>query len=125
MALVEVPVCEGREVSTLIQILLFFIPRFITEDVAVALRPDGDYDIKFTYYARFTALSADADTNWLLTKHPDIYLFASLAEAAPFMLNDERAPLWEAKYEATKSALELADDQSLRSGSALRVRAKV
>lgn len=45
MALVEVPVCEGREVSTLIQILLFFIPRFITEDVAVALRPDGDYDL--------------------------------------------------------------------------------
>ena len=31
--------------STLIQILLFFIPRFITEDVAVALRPDGDYDL--------------------------------------------------------------------------------
>jgi hypothetical protein len=45
VALVEVPVCEGREVSTLIQILLFFIPRFITEDVAVALRPDGDYDL--------------------------------------------------------------------------------
>lgn len=31
--------------STLIQILLFFIPRFITDDVAVALRPDGDYDL--------------------------------------------------------------------------------
>ena len=31
--------------SILIEIILFFIPRFITEDVAVALRPDGDYDL--------------------------------------------------------------------------------
>ena len=31
--------------SVLIEIILFFIPRFITEDVAVALRPDGDYDL--------------------------------------------------------------------------------
>ena len=31
--------------SILIEIILFFIPRFITEDVAVELRPDGDYDI--------------------------------------------------------------------------------
>lgn len=87
--------------------------------------PDSAYTVKFTYYARFTALSADADTNWLLTKHPSIYLFAALAEAAPFLMNDERTAMWEAKYQADKSALEVADDQSLRSGSALRVRAVV
>lgn len=87
--------------------------------------PDSDYTVKFTYYARFPALSADADTNWLLAKHPTIYLFAALAEAAPFLMNDDRAPMWEAKYQSDKSALDVADDQSLRSGSALRVRAVV
>lgn len=87
--------------------------------------PDGDYTIKFTYYARFKPLVADTDTNWLLTKHPSVYLFAALSEAAPFVFDDDRAALWESKYQADRSALELADDQSLRSGSALRVRAVV
>lgn len=87
--------------------------------------PDGAYTVKLAYYARLAALSADADTNWLLIKHPDAYLFAVLAESAPFLMDDARATLWEAKYQALKNALELADDQSLRSGSALRVRAVV
>jgi hypothetical protein len=84
--------------------------------------PDAAYSIKFTYYARFDALSADADTNWILTNHPSVYLFAALAEAAPFILDDERATLWEAKYQADMKSLQDADDESLRSGSVLRVR---
>ena len=29
------------------------------------------------YYQRLTSLSADSDTNWLLTYHPDAYLYGS------------------------------------------------
>lgn len=84
--------------------------------------PDAAYTIQFTYYARFTALSADADTNWLLAKHPSVYLFAVLAEAAPFLLDDARAPTFEAKYSIDKDKLQSVDDESLRSGSVMRVR---
>jgi len=84
--------------------------------------PDAVYSLPFKYYARFTALSADADTNWLLTNHPSIYLFATLAEAAPFTLEDARAALWEAKYQADLKQLQDTDDEGLRSGSVLRVR---
>jgi hypothetical protein len=83
--------------------------------------PDSAYTVGFTYYARFSPLSVTA-TNWLLTSHPSIYLFATLAEAAPFMLDDARVGMWEGKYQADMQALTAADDESLRSGSVLRVR---
>lgn len=32
--------------------------------------------------------------NWLLTSHPDVYLYAALMEAAPFLGDDARVALW-------------------------------
>lgn len=46
--------------------------------------PDGAYNIQLRYWKRFPALSNTADTNWLLTNAPDVYLFGSLAMAATF-----------------------------------------
>jgi len=37
-------------------------------------------DIRIVYYAYPAALSADNEENWLLTKYPDIYLYAGLVE---------------------------------------------
>lgn len=84
--------------------------------------PDAAYPISLAYYQRFTALSGDSDTNWLLTNHPSIYLFAALSEAEPFLMNDPRATTWEAKYANDVKLLQDADDEALRSGSAMRVR---
>ena len=46
-------------------------------------------------------------TNWLLTAHPDVYLYGSLREAGIFMQEDERVPLWTAGY---KSAVDSIND---------------
>jgi len=83
--------------------------------------PDAVYSVSLAYYQRFAALST-ASTNWLLTNHPNVYLFAALAEGAPYLMEDERAPLWEAKYQADVLRLQQMDDAALRSGSAMRVR---
>lgn len=41
----------------------------------------------------------------LLVAHPDLYLYAALVESAPFLKNDERIQVWEARYqEALMSA---------------------
>ena len=40
------------------------------------------------YYAAFAALSGASDTNWLLTNHPDAYLFGSLSWACTYIQKD-------------------------------------
>jgi hypothetical protein len=39
-------------------------------------------NIKGVYYAKIPALTSLNTTNWLMTKHPDLYLFAVLEQAA-------------------------------------------
>lgn len=46
------------------------------------------------YYQKLTALSADGDTNWLLTNYPDVYLYGSAIESAPFLGDDNRIQVW-------------------------------
>lgn len=93
----------------------------IGQNIILGPTPDAAYTLNLDYYARIPALSV-TPTNFLLTAAPGVYLFAALAEAAPFMMDDNRAIMWEAKYKAESSALQAADDQSVRSGSAMRVR---
>lgn len=65
----------------------------------------GTYQID--YYQWFAPLSANGDTNWLLTNHPDVYLCAALAEAAIFLRDDPMQ--WASKYQAALSKLSRAD----------------
>lgn len=45
-----------------------------------------------------TTLTTINTTNWLLTSHPDVYLYASLVEAAPYIKDDPRIPVWLENY---------------------------
>lgn len=73
---------------------------------------DADYTFELVYFAALTPLSDDAPTNADLTSAPDLYLFGALAEAAPFLEHDERAPLWESKYQAALSAVNTARESA-------------
>jgi hypothetical protein len=82
--------------------------------------PDSSsYTMKGIYYKRLDALSASNTTNWFTTNAPDLLLWAALAEAEPFTMNDQRATMWEAKYEMVKSRIQREDDQEEFSGSPL------
>jgi hypothetical protein len=82
--------------------------------------PDSaSYTMKGIYYKRLDALSASNTTNWFMTNAPDLLLWAALAEAEPFVMNDQRATMWEAKYEMVKSRIQREDDQEDFSGSPL------
>jgi hypothetical protein len=52
-------------------------------DIELFPTPSTSYTGEITYYAKITALSADADTNWLLTNNPDVYLYGSLGILRP------------------------------------------
>jgi hypothetical protein len=79
------------------------VPRLFTiEGSTLKIRPIDDTALEFDYFQKIPALAsvAPADgtqTNWLLTAHPDLYLFGSLVEAEMFGVNDERAPIWKAR----------------------------
>lgn len=45
------------------------------------------------------------DPNWLLTAEPDIYLYATLVESAPYLKDDERIAVWEQRYQDAAEAL--------------------
>lgn len=66
---------------------------------------DTSYELELIYFAALVPLSDAAATNADLTTAPDLYLFAALAEAAPFLEHDERVPLWESKYQAALVAV--------------------
>lgn len=56
--------------------------------------PAAPIGVELVYRAGVPALSTDNETNWLLVKSPDVYLYGSLAAAEPYLKNDDRLPVW-------------------------------
>ena len=83
--------------------------------------PDSTYTVKGIYYKRLTAVASSA--NALFTNNPDLYLFAALAEAEPYVKNDERVTLWEAKYKQIKDDIN-AETKRSAFGGTLQVRTR-
>lgn len=81
-------------------------PRFIARNGSnfdFGPYPDSTYSVGGTYYKRMTAVSSS--WNALATASPDLYLMATLCEAAPYLKNDSRIPVWEGKYREIKEAI--------------------
>lgn len=55
--------------------------------------PDQDYTVEMVYRKYIPALASNA-TNWLLTLAPDVYLYGTLLESAPYIKEDERIQTW-------------------------------
>ena len=86
--------------------------------------PDANYTTELTYYAKLTKLSTSVASNWLLSSSPDIYLYGSLLQAAPYLQDDARIQTWATLYERALNDLQTADDRGASSGGALLTRAK-
>lgn len=72
--------------------------------------PDGTYTYTFYYMADFPALSATQTTNWLILNAPDVYLYAALLEAAPYLQDDARLALWTQQYQIAVQNVQEVDD---------------
>jgi hypothetical protein len=86
--------------------------------------PGGDVDLRMVYYARIPELSTTNPSNWLLVKSPDVYLYSTLLNAEPYLLNDARLPLWAQLRTAIVEAMKLESEASLRPRSQLTAFAK-
>jgi hypothetical protein len=84
------------------------------------IRSSSTTSMRLLYYQKVPALSDSAATNWLLTAHPDLYLFGALVEAEMFGVNDERAPLWKARRDEIFDEIEKLSNKT-RGAGAVRV----
>lgn len=83
--------------------------------------PDSTYTISGIYYAQPTGIATSV--NALFTANPDLYLFAALCEAAPFLGDDARIPLWESKFAQSLDDIRKEDATENASGGGMTVRA--
>lgn len=83
--------------------------------------PDATYNATLTYYAKIEALSS-VGINWLLLSHPDIYLYASLLQAAPYLHDDERLMVWGGLLKTALDELEVEDQRAQYNASPLVMR---
>ena len=96
------------------------VPRIFTiEGSTLKIRPVDDTDLELDYFAKIVPL-ATTSPNWLLTAHPDLYLFGSLVEAEMFGVNDERAPLWKGRRDEIFDEIEKLSNKT-RGAGAVRV----
>jgi hypothetical protein len=101
-------------------------PQYYTlvgDTLEVVPSPDTSYTVELVYYKKLPALSGNS-TNWLLTSHPDVYLYGSLMQAAPYLKNDERLSVWGALYAAAISDLNASSDRTEFSGASLVMRTR-
>jgi hypothetical protein len=102
-------------------------PQYYTlvgDTLEVVPSPDTSYTVELVYYKKLPALSSNS-TNWLLTAHPDVYLYGALMQAAPYLKNDERLQVWGSLYTAAISDLNAASDKAEFSGASLVMRARI
>lgn len=92
--------------------------------IRVLPEPDATYTAELIYYAKLSKLSSSVASNFLLAQAPDVYLYGSLMQAAPYLKDDARIPVWAAIYTRGLEELQIADDRGATSGGSIMMRAR-
>jgi len=86
-------------------------------------------DYTLFYRARFDYLKdvvdADEGTTWLLYNFPNLLLWGTLMEAEPYIKNDNRMPLWGARFGDSLRAIQKLQWRKRTGGGELRIRPDV
>ena len=93
----------------------------IGDEIRFGPIPDSAYTVELWYWKKLTALSSAVNT--LFTGNPDLYLYASLAAAEPFLKNDKRIAVWESLYGRVRDQVnDLEMKKRYPSGMTMQVR---
>lgn len=100
--------------------------------IEVLPTPDQDYMVEMVYRQNIPALNTTPTvngvvqslitTNWLLTAAPDAYLYGVLMEAAPFLRDDDRTPLWKAGVDGVIAELNSLSEEATFNAGPLTLR---
>lgn len=87
-------------------------------------RPDSiEYVFSMGYWQDFSnTLKEDTDSHEILRVAPDLYLYGACAEAAPYLVEDSRIPVWKSLFEEAFLELENKSMLAEYAGSSVAVR---
>lgn len=74
--------------------------------------PAGTGVVSLVYRQRIPPLGPDRASNWLIARNPDLYLYAALLEAEPFLRNDGRIALWQSMLETAITDVQALDREA-------------
>jgi len=96
------------------------------ESIQLLPTPSGSVTLQLSYYQDIPALSglADSANNWLLLAHPDIYLYGTLMQASPYLMDQESGKIWDGLLSRSVQELTAADEKSKYAGGTLNMRSK-
>jgi hypothetical protein len=76
----------------------------------------GNTALELVYFQQIPSLAANS-TNWLMSQHPDVYLFGALTEAQAYAVNAETAALWKARRDELFDEIEKLSNKTRGAGA--------
>lgn len=95
---------------------------FIDGSIELFPTPDASYTLEMLYYGTIDALSPSNATNWVITNYPDLYLYSTLLQSAPYLMEDQRIQVWGAYYASAVDSLNQENDFAKHGGSGRRMK---
>lgn len=86
----------------------------------IAPTPSAIQTLEILFYQQPRLLGDDVQTNWLTEYAPDLLLYASLLESAPFLKKDERIQVWQGMYDRAAQAINGEDLKRIMDRTAAR-----
>lgn len=81
--------------------------------------PADDTLFRLVYYQDLPRLSATVTSNWVLAKHPDVYVYATLVQAIPWLKDDIRLESMDKLFSRAVNSIKTSDwdDRYAEAGS--------
>lgn len=83
--------------------------------------PDGTQTVQILYYSKPDFISTSQASNVYLAYFPDALLYATLAEAEPYLMNDDRVQVWASLYDRAIANIKENDKGATFSSAILNV----
>ncbi len=79
-------------------------------NIAFDVAADQAHTFMFRYRQKF-ALSTTIQTNWLLTNHPDVYLFGALSASAVYVRDNVQLGIWKQAFDLAFDEVQTQEDK--------------
>jgi len=91
----------------------------IGSEIKFGPTPDSSYTAEIVYIEGISALSDSNTSNTTLTRHPDAYLYGTLATASVYLMDDQKTTLFEQLFTRAIEEIKRDEERGKHAGSGL------